>query len=84
MNIRVRIQLWHAHQPGLLPSIEAGNIASSMKGSRHCPIWVDLREEIEVDIGGKRVKGVKEMHEVVMRDERVDDGVAGEKDMSRK
>ena len=48
---------------------------------------MDLREEIEVDVGGKRAKGVKEIHEVVivvMRDERVDDGVAGEKDMSGK
>ena len=24
-----------------------------MKGSDHCPIWVDLREEIEVDVGGE-------------------------------
>jgi AP endonuclease 2 len=43
----------HVRPP--LPWIEAGDIAPSVKGSDHCPIWVDLREEIEVDVGGEGV-----------------------------
>ena len=34
---------------GLIPWIKHGNIQASIKGSDHCPIYVDLHEEIEVD-----------------------------------
>ena len=34
---------------GLLPWIKHGDIQPSIKGSDHCPIYVDLHEEIEVD-----------------------------------
>lgn len=34
---------------GLLPWIKHGDIQPSIKGSDHCPIFVDLHEEIEVD-----------------------------------
>ena len=34
---------------GLLPWIKHGDIQPSIKGSDHCPIYVDLHEEFEVD-----------------------------------
>ncbi|KAF9067492.1 Endonuclease/exonuclease/phosphatase [Rhodocollybia butyracea] len=34
--------------PGLLPWIKAGDIEPSLKGSDHCPVWIELYEEIEV------------------------------------
>ena len=34
---------------GLLPWIKHGDIQPSIKGSDHCPIYVDLHEEIELD-----------------------------------
>ena len=34
---------------GLLPWIKHGDIQPSIKGSDHCPIYIDLHEEIEVD-----------------------------------
>ncbi|KAJ3821545.1 Endonuclease/exonuclease/phosphatase [Lentinula raphanica] len=32
--------------PGLLPWIKAADIEPSIKGSDHCPVWIDLHEEI--------------------------------------
>ena len=46
--------------PGLLPWIEAGDIAP-VNGSDHCPIWVGLREEIEVDVGGEGGRRAKKI-----------------------
>lgn len=34
---------------GLLPWVKHGDIQPSIKGSDHCPIYVDLYEEIEID-----------------------------------
>ncbi|KAI0675973.1 DNase I-like protein [Trametes maxima] len=36
---------------GLLPWIEHGDIQPSLKGSDHCPVYVDLRDEITLDTG---------------------------------
>lgn len=36
---------------GLLPWIKAADIEPSVKGSDYCPVWVDMREEVEV--GGR-------------------------------
>ena len=41
--------------PGLLPWIKAGDILPSIKGSDHCPVFVDLHEEITTDAGERRV-----------------------------
>ncbi|KAJ3733397.1 Endonuclease/exonuclease/phosphatase [Lentinula guzmanii] len=32
--------------PGLLPWIKAADIEPSMKGSDHCPVWIDLHDEL--------------------------------------
>ncbi|KAJ4490931.1 Endonuclease/exonuclease/phosphatase [Lentinula aciculospora] len=34
--------------PGLLPWIKAADIEPSIKGSDHCPVWIDLHEEINL------------------------------------
>lgn len=34
--------------PGLLPWIKAGDILPSLKGSDHCPTYIDLHDEIEI------------------------------------
>ncbi|KAI0046514.1 DNase I-like protein [Auriscalpium vulgare] len=39
--------------PGLLPWISHGDIQPSVKGSDHCPIYIDLHDEITLD-GEKR------------------------------
>jgi len=44
---------------GLLPWIKAADIEPSVKGSDHCPIWVDLNEEIEV--GGGQVEKLRDV-----------------------
>lgn len=36
---------------GLLPWISHGDIQPTLKGSDHCPIYIDLREEITLDSG---------------------------------
>ncbi|KAI0369805.1 DNase I-like protein [Pilatotrama ljubarskyi] len=36
---------------GLLPWIQHGDIQPSLKGSDHCPVYIDLREEITVESG---------------------------------
>ncbi|KAI0793803.1 Endonuclease/exonuclease/phosphatase [Fomes fomentarius] len=36
---------------GLLPWISHGDIQPSLKGSDHCPIYIDLREEITLESG---------------------------------
>ncbi|KAH9066513.1 Endonuclease/exonuclease/phosphatase [Lactarius vividus] len=41
--------------PGLLPWIKAGDIQPSIKGSDHCPVFVDLHDEITTDAGEKLV-----------------------------
>jgi AP endonuclease-2 len=41
--------------PGVLPWIKAGDIQPSIKGSDHCPVFVDLHEEITTDTGERRV-----------------------------
>ncbi|KAH9992710.1 Endonuclease/exonuclease/phosphatase [Russula compacta] len=41
--------------PGLLPWIKAGDIQPSIKGSDHCPIFVDFHDEITTDSGETRV-----------------------------
>ncbi|KAI0741250.1 Endonuclease/exonuclease/phosphatase [Daedaleopsis nitida] len=38
---------------GLLPWISHGDIQPSLKGSDHCPIYVDLLDEITLDSGAK-------------------------------
>ncbi|TFY69302.1 hypothetical protein EVJ58_g501 [Rhodofomes roseus] len=40
---------------GLLPWIKHGDIQASLKGSDHCPIYVDLHDELVLD-SGDRVK----------------------------
>ncbi|KAJ7597609.1 Endonuclease/exonuclease/phosphatase [Mycena floridula] len=35
--------------PGLLPWIKGSDIMPSIKGSDHCPVYLDLHDEIEVD-----------------------------------
>jgi AP endonuclease-2 len=37
--------------PGLLPWIQHGDIQPSIKGSDHCPIYIDLRESITLESG---------------------------------
>lgn len=37
--------------PGLLPWIKASDIQPSIKGSDHCPVFVDLHDEITTDAG---------------------------------
>ncbi|KAH7885672.1 Endonuclease/exonuclease/phosphatase [Phlebopus sp. FC_14] len=39
--------------PGLLPWIKHGDIQPSLKGSDHCPIFIDLHEEITTPAGTK-------------------------------
>jgi len=41
--------------PGLLPWIKAGDIQPSIKGSDHCPVFVDLHDEITTESGEKLV-----------------------------
>ncbi|CDO72073.1 hypothetical protein BN946_scf184962.g16 [Trametes cinnabarina] len=36
---------------GLLPWIQHGDILPSLKGSDHCPIYIDLREELTLESG---------------------------------
>ncbi|OSD05269.1 DNase I-like protein [Trametes coccinea BRFM310] len=36
---------------GLLPWIQHGDILPSLKGSDHCPIYIDLRDELTLDTG---------------------------------
>ncbi|KAI9062637.1 DNase I-like protein [Trametes sanguinea] len=36
---------------GLIPWIQHGDILPSLKGSDHCPIYIDLREELTLDSG---------------------------------
>ncbi|KAJ4497647.1 hypothetical protein C8R41DRAFT_979599 [Lentinula lateritia] len=38
--------------PGLLPWIKAADIEPSIKGSDHCPVWIDLQDEISLSGGG--------------------------------
>jgi len=40
---------------GVLPWIKAGDIQPSIKGSDHCPVFVDLHEEITTDTGERLV-----------------------------
>jgi AP endonuclease-2 len=40
---------------GLLPWIKAADIQPSIKGSDHCPVFVDLHDEITTDAGEKLV-----------------------------
>jgi len=37
--------------PGMLPWIKHGDIQPSLKGSDHCPIYIDLHDEITTDTG---------------------------------
>jgi AP endonuclease 2 len=41
--------------PGLLPWLKAGDIQPSIKGSDHCPVFVDLHDEITTESGEKLV-----------------------------
>jgi AP endonuclease 2 len=41
--------------PGLLPWIKAGDIQPSIKGSDHCPVFVDFKDEITTDTGERLV-----------------------------
>jgi AP endonuclease 2 len=41
--------------PGLMPWIKAADIQPSIKGSDHCPVFVDLHDEITADAGEKLV-----------------------------
>ena len=41
--------------PGLIPWIKAADIQPSIKGSDHCPVFVDLYDEITTDTGEKLV-----------------------------
>jgi len=34
--------------PGLLPWIKAADIEPFLKGSDHCPVWIELHEEIQI------------------------------------
>ncbi|KAF5381166.1 hypothetical protein D9757_009429 [Collybiopsis confluens] len=34
--------------PGLLPWIKAADIEPSVKGSDHCPVWIELHEQISI------------------------------------
>jgi AP endonuclease 2 len=43
---------------GLLPWIKAADIEPSVKGSDHCPVWVDLREEVVVEGRVERLREV--------------------------
>jgi AP endonuclease 2 len=47
--------------PGLLPWIKAGDIQPSIKGSDHCPIFVDFHDEIVTD-GGEKLVLHDQMH----------------------
>ncbi|KAH7872773.1 Endonuclease/exonuclease/phosphatase [Lentinula edodes] len=37
--------------PGLLPWIKAADIEPTIKGSDHCPVWIDLHDEISLSGG---------------------------------
>jgi AP endonuclease 2 len=37
--------------PGLLPWIEGGDIQAAIKGSDHCPVYIDLKDSITTDSG---------------------------------
>ncbi|KAH7929050.1 DNase I-like protein [Leucogyrophana mollusca] len=39
--------------PGMLPWIKNGDILPSLKGSDHCPIYIDLHDEITTEAGVK-------------------------------
>jgi AP endonuclease-2 len=41
--------------PGLMPWIKAADIQPSIKGSDHCPVFVDFHDEITTDAGEKLV-----------------------------
>jgi AP endonuclease-2 len=41
--------------PGLMPWVKAADIQQSIKGSDHCPVFVDLHDEITTDAGEKLV-----------------------------
>ncbi|KAH9175883.1 Endonuclease/exonuclease/phosphatase [Lactarius sanguifluus] len=41
--------------PGLLPWIKASDIQPSIKGSDHCPVFVDFHDEITTDAGERLV-----------------------------
>jgi AP endonuclease-2 len=41
--------------PGLIPWIKAADIQPSIKGSDHCPVFVDLYDEITTDAGEKLI-----------------------------
>ena len=41
--------------PGMTPWIKAADIQPSIKGSDHCPVFVDLHDEITTDAGEKLV-----------------------------
>ncbi|KAH9072302.1 Endonuclease/exonuclease/phosphatase [Lactarius deliciosus] len=50
--------------PGLLPWIKASDIQPSIKGSDHCPVFVDFHDEITTDAGEKLVlRDLMHMHE---------------------
>jgi len=39
--------------PGLLPWVKDGNIQPSIKGSDHCPVYIDLHDEITLETGDR-------------------------------
>ncbi|THH17846.1 hypothetical protein EW146_g3051 [Bondarzewia mesenterica] len=39
--------------PGLIPWVKHGDIQPSVKGSDHCPVYIDLQDEITLDSGKK-------------------------------
>lgn len=41
--------------PGLVPWVKAADIQPSLKGSDHCPVYIDLRDEI-ISADGSKVK----------------------------
>ncbi|KAH9990580.1 Endonuclease/exonuclease/phosphatase [Russula vinacea] len=41
--------------PGLIPWIKAADIQASIKGSDHCPVFIDLYDQITTDAGEKLV-----------------------------
>ncbi|KAI0314600.1 Endonuclease/exonuclease/phosphatase [Amylostereum chailletii] len=50
--------------PGLLPWIKHGDIQQSVKGSDHCPIYIDLHDEITLESGATlKLRDVMKMGE---------------------
>ena len=41
--------------PGLIPWIKAADIQASIKGSDHCPVFIDLYDQITTDAGEKLI-----------------------------